>query len=206
MSGFIKNVYAFVNLGMAGFVMATVAVRFVFPGGVGRRRGVLDHPHRADLAARFPVVEVLDRARAGARADRGADDRRQRVPRRRSVPEDRRGRSRSCFMSFALVGLATGLGARYPRFDADNPSQVAGSYGGVAFMMLAVLFIIVMIVLRRLALVASTSLRQVRGLPLTADAAALMAGCFTDSDRAERGRLADRDAIRRPRALEAMSD
>ena len=31
MSGFIKNVYAFLNLGMAGFVMATVAVRFVFP-------------------------------------------------------------------------------------------------------------------------------------------------------------------------------
>ena len=31
MSGFIKNVYAFLNLGMAGLVMATVAVRFVFP-------------------------------------------------------------------------------------------------------------------------------------------------------------------------------
>jgi len=29
--GFVKNIYAFVNLGMAGFVMATVAVRFVFP-------------------------------------------------------------------------------------------------------------------------------------------------------------------------------
>jgi ABC-2 type transport system permease protein len=51
------------------------------------------------------------------------------------------------FMAFALVGLATGLGARYPRFAADNPSQIAGSYGGVAFMILAVLFIIVMIVL-----------------------------------------------------------
>ena len=51
------------------------------------------------------------------------------------------------FMAFALVGLASGLGARYPRFAADNPSQVAGSYGGVAFMVLAVLFIIVMIVL-----------------------------------------------------------
>ena len=37
-------------------------------------------------------------------------------------------------MSFALVGLATGLGARYPRFAADNATQVAGSYGGVAFM------------------------------------------------------------------------
>src|SRR4029078_1272943 len=31
MSGVIKNVYAFVNLGMTGLVMATVAVRFVFP-------------------------------------------------------------------------------------------------------------------------------------------------------------------------------
>jgi hypothetical protein len=51
------------------------------------------------------------------------------------------------FMAFALVGLACGLGARYPRFAADNPSQVAGSYGGVAFMILAVLFILVMIVL-----------------------------------------------------------
>ena len=50
------------------------------------------------------------------------------------------------FMSFALVGLATGLGARYPRFGADA-SQVAGSYGGVAFMIQAVLYIIVMIAL-----------------------------------------------------------
>ena len=50
-------------------------------------------------------------------------------------------------MSLALVGLATGLGARYPRFNADNPSQVAGSYGGVAFMIIAVLFMLTLIVL-----------------------------------------------------------
>src|SRR5262249_17440647 len=31
MSGFIKNVYGFVNMGMVGRVMASVAVRFVFP-------------------------------------------------------------------------------------------------------------------------------------------------------------------------------
>ena len=31
MSGMIKNVYAFVNLAMAGLVMATVCARFVFP-------------------------------------------------------------------------------------------------------------------------------------------------------------------------------
>ena len=51
------------------------------------------------------------------------------------------------FMALAMVGLATGLGARYPRFNAENPSQVAGSYGGVAFMILAVSFMIVLIVL-----------------------------------------------------------
>jgi hypothetical protein len=51
------------------------------------------------------------------------------------------------FMSLALVGLATGLGARYPRFGADNSSQVAGSYGGVAFMVMAVLFVLTIIVL-----------------------------------------------------------
>ena len=45
-------------------------------------------------------------------------------------------------MTFALVGLATGLGARYPRFGADA-TQAAGSYGGVMFMILAVLLIIV---------------------------------------------------------------
>ena len=134
MSGFVKNVYAFVNLGMAGFVMATVAVRFVFPGRVGGGRGVLDHPDGADLAARFPVVEVLDRPRARAGADRGADDRGQRVCSASIRFSKVVAAVAIVFMSFALVGLATGLGARYPRFSADNPSQVAGSYGGVAFM------------------------------------------------------------------------
>src|SRR5262249_46141072 len=33
MSGMLKNVYAFVNLGMAGLVMSTVCARFVFPAG-----------------------------------------------------------------------------------------------------------------------------------------------------------------------------
>jgi ABC-2 type transport system permease protein len=68
------------------------------------------------------------------------------------------------FMSLALVGLATGLGARYPRFGAD-PNQVAGSYGGVSFMILAVLFVIVTIVL--LGWPSSLYLvRRLRGLPL----------------------------------------
>jgi Putative ATP-binding cassette len=81
------------------------------------------------------------------------------------------------FMAFALVGLACGLGARYPRFAADNPSQIAGSYGGVAFMVLAVLFILVIIVL----LGWSSSLylfSQYRGRPLTSNQEILIAVMF----------------------------
>jgi ABC-2 type transport system permease protein len=61
MSGFDQERYAFVNLGMAGFVMATVAVRS--SSRQSRQKApLLDHPHVADLDARLPVVEVLDGA------------------------------------------------------------------------------------------------------------------------------------------------
>jgi hypothetical protein len=51
------------------------------------------------------------------------------------------------FMTLALVGLATGMGARHPRFTAENVTQVAGSYGGISFMVLAVQFIVAEIAL-----------------------------------------------------------
>jgi ABC-2 type transport system permease protein len=51
------------------------------------------------------------------------------------------------FMTFALVGLAAGMGAIYPRFNAENLTQVAGSYGGIGYMVLAVLFILVEVAL-----------------------------------------------------------
>jgi hypothetical protein len=71
------------------------------------------------------------------------------------------------FMSLALVGMAAGLGACYPRFGAENVTQVAGSYGGVAFMVLAVLFIIAEIAL--LGWPASVYLwHQYRAVPLGA--------------------------------------
>ena len=101
-------------------------------GGVGRGIGVLDHPNVADLDARLPVVEVLDGAlpvllftealTIAANQLLGVD------PFLKVVAA-----GAIVFLTFALVGLATGLGARYPRFDADA-TQAAGSYGGVMFM------------------------------------------------------------------------
>jgi hypothetical protein len=80
-------------------------------------------------------------------------------------------------MALALVGLATGLGARYPRFNAENPSQVAGSFGGVAFMILAVLFMILLIVLIGWPSSVLLAYRAAH-VPLPAVVRAAMIGCF----------------------------
>src|SRR5438132_2915998 len=146
MSGFIKNIYAFVNLAMAGFVLSTVAVRFVFPmvSAEGpafwlvRKSPISLHDFvwSKFWTGLFPILLLTETLTIAANELLDVDPFLKIVAAVAVV-----------FLSLALVGLAAGLGARYPRFTADNPSQVPGSYGGVAFMILAVLFLIVMIVL-----------------------------------------------------------
>jgi ABC-2 type transport system permease protein len=144
MSGVIKNVYAFVNLGMAGFVMSTVTARFVFPGvstegaafWIIRTAPISLHDF---LWSKFwmglaPVLLLTEGLTIAANHLLGIDPFVKVVAAIAIV-----------FMSFALVGLATGLGARYPRFAAENATQVAGSYGGVSFMIVAVLYVLVML-------------------------------------------------------------
>jgi ABC-2 type transport system permease protein len=145
LSGFIKNVYAFVNLGMAGFVMATVALRFVFPAvsaegpafWIIRTSPIAMHDFLWSKfwTAILPVLLFTEGLTIAANQLLGVD------PFLKIVA--------ACgiaVMTFALVGLAVGLGARYPRFGADA-TQAAGSYGGVVFMILAVLLVVVSIVL-----------------------------------------------------------
>jgi ABC-2 type transport system permease protein len=175
MTGFIKNVYAFVNLGMAGFVMATVAVRFVFPAVSAEGAAfwiIRTSPisMRDFLWSKFwtgllPVLILTEVLTIAANQFLGVD------PFLKTMAA-----AAIFFMSFALVGLAVGLGARYPRFNADV-TQVAGSYGGVAFMIQAVLFVIVMILL--LGWPSSMYLFQrVRRVPLGIAQQWLMGGCF----------------------------
>ena len=130
MSGFVKNVYAFVNLGMAGFVMATVAVRFVFPMVSAEGRGVLalrkspvsmhDFLWSKFWTGLAPVLLLTEMLTIAANELLDVD------------PFLKSSAVAIVLMSLALVGLATGLGARYPRFTADNATQVAGvTAGGV---------------------------------------------------------------------------
>jgi ABC-2 type transport system permease protein len=176
MSGYLKNVYAFVNLAMAGFVMATVAVRFVFPAVSieGHSFWIIRTAPislRDFLWSKFwtgllPVFVLTEFLTVVANQFLGID------PFLKAVAA-----GAIVFMALALVGMATGLGARYPRFGADV-SQAAGSYGGVTFMLQAVLFIVVMIVLLGWPSFAYLASR-VRRVPLGAREQLLIAACFT---------------------------
>lgn len=46
------------------------------------------------------------------------------------------------FLCAAIVGLAVGLGAAHPRFDAADGAQMAASYGGFLFMVLSALLVL----------------------------------------------------------------
>jgi len=141
MSGVIKNVYAFLNLGLAGLVMATVAVRFVFPA-VSTEGAAFWIIRSAPISFRdflwskfwtglVPVLLLSETLTIAANQSLGVD------PWLKVITP-----AAIFFMSFGLVGLATGFGARYPRFNADNATQIASSPGGVAFMIWAVSFIL----------------------------------------------------------------
>jgi ABC-2 type transport system permease protein len=175
MSGVVKNAYAFVNLAMAAFVLSAVAVRFVFPSVSAEGPAfwlVRSSPLRmkAFLWSKFwtglvPTLLMAEGLTVLSNELLGA------APALKVV-----GAVAIFFMAFALVGLATGMGAQHPRFAYENITQVAGSYGGIAYMVLAVLFIMLQVGL--LAWPCSTYLwHEFRGVPIGWNTMALMALC-----------------------------
>jgi ABC-2 type transport system permease protein len=146
MSGLVKNAYAFVNLGLAAFVLSAVAVRFVFPAVSAEGRAfwvVRSSPvsMKAFLWSKFwtglvPILLLAEALTIASNEFLGA------VPFLKALAA-----LAIFFMTFALVGMATGMGARNPRFTAENVAQVAGSYGGISFMIAAVQFIVAEIAL-----------------------------------------------------------
>jgi ABC-2 type transport system permease protein len=176
MSGLVKNAYAFVNLALAAFVISAVSVRFVFPAVSAEGPAfwlVRSAPvsMRLFLWSKFwtgllPVLVLAEGLTILSNEYLGV------APFLKVLAP-----VAVVFITFGLVGLAAGMGAQYPRFGAENVTQVAGSYGGIAYMVLAVLFIVVEIGL--LAWASSIFLwHQYREMPLTASHRALMTACF----------------------------
>jgi ABC-2 type transport system permease protein len=136
----LRNVIPFLNLALAGFVLASIAARFVFPSVSleGRVLWLLRSSplSMADLLwAKFWVGAVplglLALVLVGA-TNLLLDVR----PFVMAV-----SLGAIALLVFPLTALALAFGTRYPRFDTENAAQIPTSYGGLLFMMTAVVLI-----------------------------------------------------------------
>jgi ABC-2 type transport system permease protein len=143
---FIVNVIPFLNLVLAGFVLASVAARFIFPGVSleGRTWWLLrasPMSMREMLWAKFWIgtlpLLVLAIGIVGV-----TDTLLHVSPFMFTV---------SIFtvtlLTFALAGLAVGFGTLFPRFETENAAQIPTSFGGMLYMMTAIATIGAVVVL-----------------------------------------------------------
>ena len=146
MTFFLQNVVPFLNLVLAGFVLASVAARFIFPGVSleGRTFWLLRSSPmsmRELLWSKFWVgtlpLLVLALGIVGV-----TDVLLQVTPFMMIVSI-----ATITFMTLAVAGLALGFGTMFPQFETENAAQIPTSFGGLVFMMSSIALIGAVIVL-----------------------------------------------------------
>jgi len=143
---YFKNVIAFLNLALAGFVTASVAVRFVLPSISleGRSFWVAKTaplPLSRLWWSKFWVglVPLLVLAEILVVATNYY---------LKVMPLMMWLSTLTLFgMTFGIVALGLAVGAAYPKFDADNAAKVAAGVGGLVYMILCMSFIGAVVVL-----------------------------------------------------------
>ena len=137
MTFFLVNVVPFLNLVLAGFVLASIAARFIFPGVSleGRTLWLLRSSPmsvRDLLWSKFWVgtlpLLVLALGIVGV-----TNFLLQVTPFMFVVSV-----LTIAMMTLALAGLALGFGTLFPQFETENAAQIPTSFGGLLFMMTAV--------------------------------------------------------------------
>jgi ABC-2 type transport system permease protein len=134
---FIVNIVPFLNLVLAGFVLASIAARFIFPGVSleGRTLWLLRSSPMSmhDLLwSKFWVgtvpLLVLALVIVGATNYLLKTSDFMMFVSIFSIT----------LLTFAIAGLAIGFGTLYPQFETENAAQIPTSFGGLLFMMSAV--------------------------------------------------------------------
>src|SRR5688500_11726661 len=143
---FVAHLIPFLNLVLAGFVLASIAARFIFPGLSleGRTMWLLCSSPlamRELLWSKFwvgtiPLLVMAVSLVTVTGLLMNVSDFIMAV---------------SIFtitmMTFAIAGLAVGFGTMYPRFETENAAQIPTSFGGLLFMMAAIVMIGIVITL-----------------------------------------------------------
>ncbi|MGK2962965.1 MAG: putative ABC transporter permease subunit [Gemmatimonadaceae bacterium] len=143
---FVANLIPFLNLVLSGFVLASIAARFIFPGVSleGRTMWLLRSSPlsmRDLLWAKFWVgtIPLLFFA-VGLVLVTGLLMKVSTFIMIVSVLT-------ITMMTFAISGLAIGFGTLFPRFDTENAAQIPTSFGGLLFMMASIVLIGIVITL-----------------------------------------------------------
>ena len=137
---FLRNVVPFLNLVLAGFVLSSIAARFIFPGVSleGRTFWLLRSSPmsiRQLLWAKFWVgtLPLLLLALAIV----GITDYLLQVTAFMFAVSI----GSITLLTLAIAGLALGFGTMFPQFDTENAAQIPTSFGGLVFMMTSIALI-----------------------------------------------------------------
>jgi ABC-2 type transport system permease protein len=172
---FLTNVVSFLNLGLAGFVLAAIAARFLFPAVSleGRTLWLLRSSPlelRALLWSKFwvgitPLVVLALALTIGTNIIL-------RVTGFMMVLSV----ATILIVTVATASLALGFGAVFPQFDSENPAQIPTSFGGLLFMMTATAYLALMIALQAWPVYAILRARQDGVVPQALYSAFAVAG------------------------------
>lgn len=143
----VRWIVSFINLGLAGFVLAALSVRFLFPSVSMEGRSfwiirTIPISFRSLLWCKYLIYFppfLLFAQFLVYFSNRILD-----------VPFFFIGLSTANIfaVAFALTGLAIGVGALMPNFKTDHPSQIAVGPGGVLYMLLSFVYLSLMLLIQ----------------------------------------------------------
>jgi ABC-2 type transport system permease protein len=139
-SFFLINVVSFLNLGLAGFVVAAIAARFVFPAmSIEGRMMWLLRSSPLDIKTLFwakywvgtiplllvaiPLIILTNTILDALPLIMGITT------------------VAMIGITFAITALALGFGALFPNFETENTAEIPTSFGGLLFMMASVTYL-----------------------------------------------------------------
>jgi len=173
---YLQNIISFLNIGLASFVAASLAVRFVFPAV--SQEGFAYWIIRSSpltlkrfLWTKFwiyapPLIIVAEILIVLSNYLLNVTSFMMVI-----------STATIFLIVLGLVGLAVGLGAVYPRFEAENLAQVATGFGGMIFMILGAIYVAVIVTLEAWPVYA-IFMAQLRGLAWPVWKIAVIGFCF----------------------------
>ncbi len=146
---YLKSIISFLNIGVAGFVLASVALRFVFPAVSLEKDNfwiIRASPISVKkfLWEKFWISLIPLLLLAGCLI----------VFSNILLEVDRFFMILSCatvaILTVGLTALGTGMGAIFPRFNVENIAQIESSMGGMFYMVFSLFYVAVILVLEAL--------------------------------------------------------